>query len=129
MISSEIFIDSPHGKIPCIVYLPNGYDAAKKAQCVISLHGSGETGSGSKADLDKLLANQNFAQLLIDGDKYGFVVIAPQLVLQLEAWQPAWLPWYTDIAVQYALDNYSAYTQVDLFGLSLGGNGEVQYLT
>lgn len=129
MQSTEIFIDSPHGKIPCNVYLPNNYDATKKAQCVIALHGAGETGSGSKADLDKLLANGNFTQLLSEGDKYGFVVLTPQLVLSLEGWVPAWLPWYTDIAIQYALDNYSAYTQVDLFGLSLGGNGEVQYLT
>lgn len=129
MQSTEIFLDSPQGKIPCIVYLPNGYDATKKAYCIVALHGSGETGDDTKAGLDKLLANTNFQNLLTDGDKYGFVIIAPQLVLQIEGWVPAWLPWYTDVAVQYALDNYSAYTQVGLFGLSLGGNGEVQFIT
>jgi predicted peptidase len=123
MNGKTLFIPSPQGQIPCCVYTPTGYDPTKRAMVVVGLHGSGQMGDGSQASLDKFLNHPDFQQLFIMGDKYGFVVITPQLVTALEGYYPGFKPWYTDIAVQYALDNYSAYTQVGGFGYSLGGGG------
>ncbi len=108
-------------------YLPSGYNASSQSYpLIIFVHGIGELGSGSAADLPKLLncwnalprliANGQFpASFNVGGQQQGFLVLSPQF----KAWPSA-----SDInnVINYAVQNYRVnQNRIYVTGLSMGG--------
>jgi hypothetical protein len=122
--ATKIFIDN---KYPGIQYRPSGFDQSKKYPVVFFFHGQSEMGTGTDASLTKLLSNGNHANLLLNAEKYKFIVIAPQLVQSLNNWTPGWssngatvyIRRYFDYAMTLNIDTNRIYAT----GLSLGGGG------
>ncbi len=108
-------------------YLPSGYNASSQSYpLIVFVHGIGELGSGSAADLPKLLncwnalprliANGQFpASFNVGGQQQGFLVLSPQF----KAWPSA-----SDInnVINYAVQNYRVnQNRIYVTGLSMGG--------
>lgn len=112
------------GKVPVAVYEPSGFDATKKYPTVLFLHGKGEMGNGTDADLSKIVNSTNQASLLAAADKYKWVVIAPQLVQSLNGWVPGWTNTYLQPVYDYIIKSpLTDLGQIIVTGLSLGGGG------
>lgn len=123
MQTKTFTIDSPIGKIPAILYTP---DVKKSDVVVIFEHGRGEVGDGNltgTAGLPMLQNSTNHANLLANADKYGFTVLAPQLVPKFIGWVISWTPEYSNYCIDYALNNLTKLPKVGFTGLSQGGGG------
>jgi len=125
MTPKKIFIQ----EIPCVFWFPTNYDPSKEVAWVLANHGQAENGDGTDASLTaKLITNQNFANLLANCEKLGWVVVMPQLVLKLNEYVPGLQPKYLDIIINYALTNYRLdKNRMYLTGLSQGGGTTWQY--
>ena len=106
-------------------YLPSGYSGSSaKYPLLIFVHGVGELGDGSQAQLSKELANGTPKQIsrgifpesfTVKGQTFKFIVLSPQFTV--------W-PNSTDInnIINYAIKNYRVDTnRIYLTGLSMGG--------
>lgn len=123
MQTKTLYIDSPIGKIPAIIYTP---DVKKSGVVVVFFHGRGETGNGEltgSEGLPKLLNSNNHENLLKKAEQYGFTVLAPHLVPKLTNWQVSWTPKYVLYCIDYGLQNLTTLPKVAVTGLSQGGGG------
>lgn len=120
--ATKIFIDN---KYPGVIYRPSNLDQSKKYPLVIFFHGQSEMGTGTDASLtQKIINNGNHAQLLVNAQKYGFIVVAPQLVQSLNEWNPGWKATYIRRFWDYSWKNLNIDTaRIYVTGLSLGGGG------
>jgi hypothetical protein len=120
--STKFFID---GKYPGVLYKPSTWQAAKKYPMVVFFHGSSEKGTGTDASLTTGIINStNHANLLLNAEKYGFIVVAPQLVPSLQSWQAGWTRDYMRRYFDYAFKTFNIDTNYFyVTGLSLGGGG------
>ncbi|HTQ65128.1 MAG TPA: PKD domain-containing protein [Puia sp.] len=112
-------------------YLPQGYSTGtKQYPLLIFLHGIGESGNGSAAQLPyvlrngppKLINQGTFpVSFTVNGQTFSFIVISPQF----SDWpQPA----DVDAVVTYAMTNYRVDPKrVYLTGLSMGGGATWEY--
>jgi dienelactone hydrolase len=107
-------------------YLPQGYDPAgsQTYPVIIHIHGNGDRGNGSQADLPKLLKVGITAKIdsgyfpnsfTVNGQVHRFIVISPQFV--------DWPTWQQMESVyNYVVANYKVNTnRVYMTGLSMGG--------
>jgi endoglucanase len=112
-------------------YLPIGYEAGNKTYpLIIFVHGMGELGDGSPAQLPRLLftglaASINVGELpvtlTVNGETHSFIVISPQFV----SWPSAA---DIDAVINYATRNYRVNTsRIYLTGLSMGGGVAWEY--
>lgn len=113
------------GKIPVAISKPSGYDATKKYTVVLFLHGKGEIGNGTDAELTaKIINSTNQAGLLAAADKYKWIVVAPQLVLANNSWIPGWTNTYLQPVYDFITSNsFTDLSKIYVTGLSLGGGG------
>jgi hypothetical protein len=120
--TTKFFIE---GKYPGVLYKPSTWDAAKKYTLVFFFHGKDEKGDGTDASLTQRIINSgNHSNLLANAEKYGFIVVAPQLVVSLQSWQSGWTQGYMRRYFEYALKNFNVDTNYfHVTGLSLGGGG------
>jgi hypothetical protein len=120
--ATKFFIE---GKYPGVLYKPSTWRSDKIYTMVFFFHGKGETGTGTDASLtDKIVNNGNHANLLLNAEKYGFIVVAPHLVPSFQAWQPGWTQGYMRRYFEYAFKNFNIDTNYfHVTGLSLGGGG------
>jgi dienelactone hydrolase len=113
-------------------YLPQGYSSTGTATypLILFLHGMGELGDGSTANLPKVLRNGppklinngTFpTSFTVNGQTHRFIVISPQFV----AWpQSAQI----DAVINYAIANYKVDPKrVYITGLSMGGGATWDY--
>jgi predicted peptidase len=122
MTTKTLTVPSKFGNIPAILYTPS----KPIDLCVVFLNGRGENGNGEMTGsegLPKLLNSTNHANLLLNAEKYGFSVLAPQLVPKFTNWQVSWIPEYTNACIDYALTALTKQPKVGLTGLSQGGGG------
>jgi predicted peptidase len=118
------------GTTPVIIYKPATFNPANIYPVIFFLHGSGEMGDGSSKGLDILLNSGNQANLLTNADKYGYIVIAPQLVQSLNGWRPEFSPSYVHPVINYVIATLPVDTsRMIITGLSLGGGGTWQEIT
>jgi predicted esterase len=121
-------------KIGFYQYLPPGYhsDPNKKYPVIIFLHGIGEKGTGSEADLGKInccgipkyIDAGHDMQFSWNGKKEGFIVVCPQLASRYGTWQN----YYIDAMLEYSKKHLRIDTnRVFLTGLSLGGGASWVY--
>ena len=113
-------------------YLPKGYSAnsTQKYPLMIFIHGSGEIGDGSLAQLKKVLKNGppklinlgTFpSSFKVNGQSFSFIVLSPQF----KDW-----PGDADVdnVINYAIKNYNVdTTRIYLTGLSMGGGTIWEY--
>lgn len=110
-----------------VARLPPGYaqHPDRRYPTIVSLHGAGEVGNGSRAGLDKVFAS-GLPRLARAGElpeqAQPFLILAPQArqdwqPVELESWLRATLP-------RYRVDPAQLY----LTGLSMGGGGAVAYV-
>ncbi len=113
-------------------YLPQGYSSggSQKYPLLIFVHGSGETGDGSPAQLPKVLVNgppklinQGIfpTSFSVNGQTFKLIVLSPQFTV-----------WPDDIdidnIINYAIKHYNVdTTRIYLTGLSMGGGVVWQY--
>lgn len=121
MTSERTFI----AKVPTVIYKPSGFEPTKKYTTVLFLHGKGEMGNGTEAELISKIANStNQASLLSAAEKYKWIVIAPQLVQSLNNWIPGWTNNYLQPVYDYIVKSpLTDIGQIIVTGLSLGGGG------
>ncbi|HEY3267500.1 MAG TPA: PHB depolymerase family esterase [Armatimonadota bacterium] len=101
-----------------VVYVPRGYDAAKKWPAIMFLHGYGECGT----DGWKPVAQGIGTAVLWDADKWPFIIVIPQKTIPGSEWEQ-----HDDVVMktlsltreQYSVDPHRIY----LTGLSQGGHG------
>jgi dienelactone hydrolase len=108
-------------------YLPSTYNSdSRNYPLIVFVHGLGELGNGTSADLPKLLncwyalprliADGGFpASFNVDGQQQGFIILSPQF----KAW-----PSGADIndIINYAVQNYRVnQNRIYVTGLSMGG--------
>jgi predicted peptidase len=99
-----------------LLYLPPGYNPARKWPAILFLHGSGERGD----DLDRVKL-YGIPHLIEEGHSFPFIIASPQC--------PAGTKWIFEIdALNGLLDSIIANYPVDenrlyLTGLSMGGTG------
>jgi pimeloyl-ACP methyl ester carboxylesterase len=105
-------------------YLPPGYTpGGTKFPLIVFIHGLGEAGNGSPAELPKVLVNgpPKLAAAGVYGSNYKFIIISPQFA--------SW-PTYADVdgVIEYALKHYEVdKKRVYLTGLSMGGGAVWDY--
>jgi hypothetical protein len=114
-------------------YLPPDYSTnpTKKYPLLIFLHGTGETGNGSVADLErvktngppKLIQGGNNMCFTVNGVQECFIVISPQLDPNVGGWWPSILQPIFDHVLNGSQNYRIDKTRVYLTGLSLGGQG------
>ena len=123
---------TPQG-VGYLEYLPPDYatNTGRAYPVLIFLHGLGEMGNGSAADLEKVKANgppkliKNGSTMCfnVNGTDECFIVISPQLSPSVGGWWPSLLQsFFNEILTgskNYRIDK----TRVYLTGLSLGGEG------
>lgn len=126
MQSKKAYID----KIPMGIWTPNDLtDPTKSAPLVVCAHGLGEIGDGSDASLtQKIINNGNFGGIVSRGDRLGYRILMPQLVLALNSYVPTHSPDYINKTLKYAIDNYNIdQNRIYFTGLSMGGGSVWQY--
>jgi predicted peptidase len=105
-------------------YLPPGYTpGGTKFPLIVFIHGLGESGNGSPAELPRVLLNgpPKLAAAGVYGSNYKFIIISPQF--------GSW-PTYTDVdgVIEYAKSHYAVDTRrIYLTGLSMGGGAVWEY--
>ncbi|HYG18873.1 MAG TPA: PHB depolymerase family esterase, partial [Ohtaekwangia sp.] len=109
-----------------VEYLPAGYSSSTaKYPAIIFLHGSGERGTGSANDLQKV-RNQGPPKLIKNGEKMCFTVNGKtECFIVLSPQTNKW-NWKYDVIpfIKYALANYRIDpARVYVTGLSMGGEG------
>ena len=113
-------------------YLPQGYSAtgSKTYPLILFIHGEGEIGDGSAAELPAVLTNGTPLQIsqgifpssfTVNGQSFSFIVLSPQFNV-----------WPTEISIDtvitYAIQHYNVdINRVYLTGLSMGGGVVWQY--
>lgn len=107
-------------------YLPSGYwNTSDKYPAIIFLHGSGERGTGTATDLEKV-KNQGPPKLIKNGEKMCFTVNGKtECFIVLSPQTNEW-NWQYDVVpfVKYALQTYRIDPdRVYVTGLSMGGQG------
>jgi hypothetical protein len=107
-------------------YLPAGYSSSTaKYPAIIFLHGSGERGTGTATDLEKV-KNQGPPKLIKNGETMCFTVNGKtECFIVLSPQTNRWI-WKYDVIpfVQYALQTYRIDPdRVYVTGLSMGGEG------
>lgn len=121
----------PCGKSPDSIigfwdYRPASY-GRQKLPLIIYLHGIGERGNGrsqlsflrSQA-IPALFTQPSAISATVNGKKWEFVVLAPQLSKQLSSWPS----WYVKEMIRWAKANLQIDTnRIYLTGISLGGGG------
>lgn len=118
---TKIFVDN---KYPAIEYRPSTFTNTKKYPIVFFYHGQSEVGTGTDASLSVLLNNKNHADLLINAEKYGFIVLAPQLVISFNSGSPGWRADYERRYFDHVMkSSYVDTNRMYATGLSLGGGG------
>ncbi len=108
-------------------WLPQDYDkdTTKQYPLLIFLHGIGEIGDGSKAQLTKLL-KQGPPKLIhdkkfplyftVDGQHFSFIVLSPQFNTNARNYN------VIDTLIHYAVDKYRVdKSRIYLTGISMGG--------
>jgi hypothetical protein len=131
----SIALEGTPSSLGYLEYLPPGYALSeKKFPVLIFLHGSGESGSGSPQDLERVKAwgppahikNGHDMCFTVDGVKECFIVISPQIVTEVYGW-----PYFVNFLIEHILsgpENYKADPdRIYLTGLSLGGQGVYGY--
>ena len=118
MTTKTITIPSKFGDIPAMLYTPS----KPTDLCIVFLHGRGEN-IDNLTDTAKSFNSTNQDNLILNAEKYGFSVLAPQLVLKLTNWQQTWIEDYSGACIDYALQNLTKQARVGLTGLSQGGGG------
>jgi predicted esterase len=124
----------PRGTIGFYQFLPPGYNSngQTKHPLIIFLHGIGEKGTGSPADLEKInccgvpkyIDQGHTMEFTWNGKKESFVVLYPQLYSRYGTWEN----YYIDSMLRYAKDSLRIDTnRIFLTGLSLGGGGSWVY--
>ncbi|MEO5500867.1 MAG: T9SS type A sorting domain-containing protein [Ginsengibacter sp.] len=112
-------------------YLPSGYSAgSNKYPLLIFVHGRGELGDGSQAQLSRVLANGTPLQIsqgifpesfTVNQKTFKFIVLSPQFTI----WP---YPYDIDNIINYAIKNYRVDTsRIYLTGLSMGGGVVWEY--
>ncbi len=112
-------------------YLPIGYNSnTQNYPLMIFLHGLGELGDGSPAQLPKVLQNgpphlinigQFPATFTVNGQTFSFIVISPQFI----GWPS---PNDVDEIINYCISHYRVdVNRIYLTGLSMGGGGTWEY--
>lgn len=126
MVSAQQTAKVTASGIGYLEYLPQGYKSSSdKYPLVISLHGIKEKGTSS-TDKQKVLADLNkvdnvgLPKYVMQGEKYPFILISPQLKKDHGTWSGAY--------VMQVLNHVKKHLRVDerriyLTGLSLGGFG------
>lgn len=126
MVSAQQTAKVTASGIGYLEYLPQGYTSnSDKYPLVISLHGIKEKGTSS-TDRQKVLAdlakvdNVGLPKYVLQGEKYPFILISPQLKKDKGNWSGAY--------VLEVLNHVKKYLRIDdrriyLTGLSLGGFG------
>ncbi len=119
---------SPSGR-GYLEYLPPGYSTTTELYpCIIFLHGAGERGDGSPAQLTKVTAQgtpkfiKNGAQMCftVNGKNECFIVLSPQQTTDRWGWLGyEVMPFITWALTQYRIDPDRVYVT----GLSMGGGG------
>lgn len=104
-------------------------DTAKKFPLLIFLHGSGETGNGSQAQLDnvasngipKLIKEGKFPSTFnVNGEEFSFIVVSPQMVSS--AGHSTTIPQQLNKLIDTCIKNYRVDTnRIYMTGLSMGG--------
>jgi dienelactone hydrolase len=107
-------------------YLPTGYSSSTaKYPTIIFLHGSGERGTGTAADLEKV-KRQGPPKHISSGHKMGFTVNGKtEYFIVLSPQTNDW-SWKYDVVpfVQWAVQNYRIDPdRIFVTGLSMGGEG------
>ncbi|MBD0330558.1 MAG: dienelactone hydrolase family protein [Thermoleophilia bacterium] len=110
-------------------YLPPGYGDGERRPLLVFLHGSGERGDGSAADLRNVF-KLGIPQLIQDDEwpeSRPFVVLAPQYGFQRG--EDCLLADDVDAFLRFAVDHYEADEErVYLTGVSCGAIGAWDYL-
>lgn len=130
--SSKRFTLQPRGSVEgapngYIEYLPPGYGDGSPRPLLLSLHGAGENGDGSKAGLD--LLSLTGIPLLIKYDRWPQA--RPFIVLMPQHGGPQVCPGADEIArfLDFALERYDVdRARVYLTGFSCGAIGAWEYL-
>jgi dienelactone hydrolase len=116
-------------------YLPQGYTpSGQKYPLMVFLHGSGEIGDGSAAQLPlvlrngppKLISQGTFpTSFSVDGQTYKFIVISPQFNSEPDV---DLVPGAVNDVVNYAIANYQVdQSKIYVTGLSMGGGFVWEY--
>ena len=107
---------------PYVVYVPDGYDAAKPLPVVLFLHGAGESKGGAKMPIEQGLMNGHFQK---QAKKFPAVVVIPQCESRRTGWGAKSPDGLRAVAMldatvmEYKCDANRQY----LAGLSMGGYG------
>lgn len=125
MTTKILTIPSEFGNIPAVLYSPSKQLIDLS---VLFLHGRGENIDNVEQQI-KVLGSVNQDALLLNAEKYGFSVLAPQLVTKLTGWHQTWLEAYTGACIDYSLQNLTKQAKVGLTGLSQGGGGVWRAMT
>ncbi len=113
-------------------YLPPGYSTSTALYpCIVFLHGAGERGDGSPAQLTKVTANgtpkfiKNGATMCftVNGVNECFIVLSPQQTTAYWSWTGAVIPFMKWALANYRIDPDRLY----LTGLSMGGGWDTTY--
>lgn len=121
---------TPGGQTPYTVYnpsgrgyyesLPSGYGAGERFPLLVFLHGAGERGNGTLAELPRVLG-QGPPKLIEEGKELPAIVISPQTATD-------WSPSITTPFVSYLLDHYDVDPdRVYVTGTGIGGEGAWLY--
>lgn len=107
-----------------VLYVPEKMEAGKQYPVLFLLHGIGERGNGSMADLKKLANHINYTAAETFGEQYGFIIVEPQADLNWE---------HGEVEETYQWLKDSLYDRINwkkvyLSGQSLGGGGVNHYL-
>ena len=134
---SQFTVRRTPGGTGYLEYLPPDYSSnpTKKYPLMVFLHGAGEKGTGSEADLERVKRNGPPKHIRdghnmcfnVNGVEKCFIVISPQL----PGGKPSWGVSLIDEVFSYILNGPLNYrvdlNQIHLTGLSLGSNGVYKY--
>ncbi len=136
-LQAQFTVKRTAGNTGYLEYLPPDYysNPSRKYPLMVFLHGKGERGSGSAADLEKVkkhgppkeIVNGHNMCFEVDGVEECFIVIAPQL----DGGKASWGIAFIDEVFEYVMNGPENYRfdpeRIYLTGLSLGGNGVWKY--
>ncbi len=115
--------DTPDQPCGYYEYLPDDYPTGTSFPLIVFLHGIGERGNGSLAELPRVLKHGP-PKLIEDGKEFPAIVISPQLPASYSKWEAS----FTTPCVAYILEHYKVdRSRVYVTGLSLGGEGTWLY--